>query len=132
MKTILFADDRESIREYCRAALQNEGYRVLLARDGLDAVRVFREGAPDLAILDINMPRASGLEALEQIRSFAPQVPVILYTANGEECLRDRRASLAMAHVKKDGDLSELTRAVAAALGAQDSARRWQEMMECL
>ena len=108
MRTILFADDRWSIREYCRAALEDEGYHVLLACDGLDAIRVFREETPDLAILDISMPRASGLEALERIRSLAPQVPVILFTAHGEECLRDRRAALATACVAKSEDLKRV------------------------
>jgi two-component system, NtrC family, response regulator AtoC len=121
MKTILFADDRKSIREYCRAALEGEGYHVLLARDGLDAIRVFREENPDLAILDINMPRASGLEVLERIKSIAPQVPVILFTAHAEVCLQDRRASLATACVGKDGDLSELKRMIAGALDARGS-----------
>jgi CheY-like chemotaxis protein len=124
MKTVLFADDRRSIREYCRVALENEGYHVLLASDGLDAVRVFREEAPDLAILDISMPRASGLEALEQIRTFAPQVPVILFTANDEECLRDRRASLATACIGKTEDLTELKRAIAGALLAREEFAR--------
>jgi CheY-like chemotaxis protein len=121
MKKILFADDRRSIREYCRAALEDEGYHVLLACDGLEAIRVFREESPDLAVLDISMPRASGLEALERIRSFAPQVPVVLFTAHVEECLRDRRASLATACVAKNEDVSELKRAIAGALDARGS-----------
>jgi CheY-like chemotaxis protein len=121
MKTILFADDRKSIREYCRASLEDEGYHVLLACDGLDAIRVCREEAPDLAVLDVSMPRASGLEALERIRGFAPQVPVILFTAHAEDCLQDRRASLAAACIRKADDLSELKRAIAGALDARDS-----------
>ena len=108
MKTILFADDRRNIREYCRAALEDEGYRVVLACDGVDALRVFFEESPDLAILDISMPRMNGLEALERISSIAPQVPVVLFTAHVEDCLRDRRASLAAACVEKDEDLSDV------------------------
>ena len=94
---------------------------MLLACDGLDAIRVFREETPDLAVLDISMPRANGMEVLERIRSFAPQVPVVLFTAHGEECLRDRRASLATACVAKNEDLSELKRAIAAALDRRGS-----------
>jgi CheY-like chemotaxis protein len=124
MKTILVADDSKNIREYCRSALEDDGYRVALACDGLDAIRVFSEETPDLAILDISMPRASGLEALQQIKSLAPQVPVILFTAHEEDCLRDRRASLATACVRKSEDLSELKRLIVAAFKALSSEDR--------
>jgi CheY-like chemotaxis protein len=124
MKTILVADDSKNIREYCRAALEDDGYRVALACDGLDAIRVFLEESPDLAILDVSMPRASGLEALERINDLAPRVPVILFTAHDEDCLRDRRASLATACVKKGEDLSELKRVIAATFKALSSEGR--------
>ena len=70
MKTILFADDNRNIREYCRASLEHDGYRVVVAADGQEAIRVFAEETPDLAILDISMPRATGLEVLERIRGW--------------------------------------------------------------
>ena len=84
-----FADDNKNIREYCRAALEEEGYRVVLARDGVEALQVFCSEVPDLAILDISMPRAGGLDVLEQIHRLAPEIPAILYTAHDEDCLRD-------------------------------------------
>ncbi len=124
MRTILFADDSKNIREYCRAALEDDGYRVALACDGLDAIRVFMEEAPELAILDISMPRANGLEALERIRGLAPQVPVILFTAHEEDCLRDQRAALATACVRKNEDLSDLKRVIADAFKALSSEGR--------
>ena len=124
MKTILFADDRRSIREYCRASLEDEGYRVVLACDGVDAVRAFFGETPDLVILDISMPRMNGLEVLERINSIAPHIPVVLFTAHDEDCLRDRRASLAAACVGKDEDPSELKRVVAATLTALSSQDR--------
>ena len=116
MNTILFADDNKNIREYCRAALEDEGYRVVLARDGIEAFQVFRSETPDLAILDISMPRASGLDALEQIRGLAPTVPVILFTAHEEDCLHDQRAAFATACVGKNADLSDLKRILTRAL----------------
>jgi CheY-like chemotaxis protein len=112
MKTILFADDNKNIRAYCRAAFEDEGYRVVLARDGIEAVRVFRCEAPDVAILDIFMPRSGGLDALEQIKEFAPWTPTILFTANTDVCLVDRRAALATACVEKSEDLGDLKRLV--------------------
>jgi len=121
MKTILFADDHKNIREYCRRALTDEGYRVVLARDGIEALEVFLAEAPDLAILDISMPRCSGLEALKQMKRYSPQVPVILFTAHDEECMRDRRAQLATACVEKAEDLAEMKRVVASALHGRTS-----------
>jgi CheY-like chemotaxis protein len=118
MKTILLADDSKNIREYCRAALEEEGYRVVLARDGKDAVSAFRAQTPDLAILDICMPGFNGLEALERIKQIEPMVPVILFTAYDEDCVRDHRGGLAVACVEKSEDLNELKRAVANALRA--------------
>jgi two-component system response regulator (stage 0 sporulation protein F) len=115
MKTILFADDNRNIREYCRAALEDEGYRVVLARDGMDAVRTFRKETPDLAILDICMPGVNGLEAMERIKAIEPKVPVILFTAYDDDCVRDQRGSLAMGCVEKSEDLTELKRLVAVA-----------------
>ena len=70
MKTILFADDHKNIREYCRAAFADEGYRVVLARDGVEALEMFVTETPDLAILDISMPRRNGLETLRKSRVF--------------------------------------------------------------
>jgi DNA-binding response OmpR family regulator len=112
MQTILFADDQKNIREYCRAAFTEEGYRVVLARDGIEALEVFITETPDLAILDISMPRSSGLETLKQIKSLSPRTPVILFTAHDEDCIRDHRALLATACVAKAEDLAELKQIV--------------------
>jgi CheY-like chemotaxis protein len=113
MKTILFADDHKNIREYCRAAFtEEEGYRVVLARDGIEALEMFITETPDLAILDISMPRSSGLETLEQIKSLSPRTPVILFTAHDGDCMRDHRALLATAYVAKTENLAELKQIV--------------------
>ena len=77
--------------------------------------RIVRE-APDLAIFDIAMPRAGGLDALERIKRFSPGFPVILFTANDEDCLRDKRAALAVACLEKTSNLRELKGLVAATI----------------
>jgi CheY-like chemotaxis protein len=119
MTTILVADDNRSIREYCRRELEDDGYYVLLARDGAEACYRVRCDRPDAAILDILMPAMDGLAALEQIRSFDPEMPVIFFTACDDACLTDRRSRLATACVEKSEDLSELKRVVHAALTAR-------------
>lgn len=112
MKTILLTDDSKNIREYCRVALEDEGYRVVLAADGLDALQAFCRETPDLVILDIGMPRMNGLEALPRLKAIAPEIPVILFTARDEDCVRDHRGDLATACVEKCADLTELTRTI--------------------
>ena len=62
------------------------------------------------------MPGVNGLEALERIKQIEPTVPVILFTAYDEDCVRDHRGGLAVACVEKSEDLNELKRAVASAL----------------
>jgi PAS domain S-box-containing protein len=77
---ILLAEDEPLVRRVARAALEREGYRVVEACDGLEAVERMRESAApvDLAVLDLSMPRMGGLEALAELRRLAPELPVIL------------------------------------------------------
>jgi CheY-like chemotaxis protein len=113
MKTILFADDQKNIREFCGVLFAGEGYRVLLARDGIEAIEMFISESPDLAVLDISMPRSSGLEALERIKGLSPQTPVILFTAHAGDYSGDGRTQSAVACIEKSQDLAELKRIVA-------------------
>jgi len=119
MATILFADDCANIREFCRQELEEEGYRVLLARDGEEAVNMVRSGTPDLAILDIWMPRVNGLEAAERIALIAPRIRIILFTNNDDLCLRDPRSAFAAACVEKSTDFAELKRTVVTVLSSR-------------
>jgi CheY-like chemotaxis protein len=112
MKTILFADDNQGVREFCREELEDEGYRVVLARNGEEAIRALRKETPDVVVLDLRMPGMGGLDAVEQIRKLAPRLPVIFFTANDDDCLRDRRSRLATGCVEKSEDLSELKRRI--------------------
>jgi len=116
MLRILLADDNRNIREYCRLALEDDGYAVVVARDGAEAVRLTRRLRPDLVILDIHMPGMDGLEAVERIESIEPELPVVLFTSFDDACMRDERACHATACVEKREDLTELKRVVAAAL----------------
>jgi CheY-like chemotaxis protein len=129
MQTILLADDHKNIREYCGVAFAEEGYRVLLAEDGAEAIAKFALEMPDLVILDISMPVTNGLEALERIKKLSSRTPVVLFTAHEDDCLRDRRALQATACVAKAADLNELKRTVGRILKRQaheahDKSRR--------
>lgn len=84
---ILVVDDEQGSRLMCRAALESEGYEILEAADGDEAVRVFREARPELILMDAVMPRMSGIAALEAIRRLpgGPDVPVLMVTGYNDE-----------------------------------------------
>jgi CheY-like chemotaxis protein len=127
VKTVLFADDNEGMRELCRRVFEEEGYRVVLAEDGVEAVDVVKAEHPDVAIVDVRMPRKGGLEVAEQLHSSHPKVPVILYTAFDDMCAGDRRSQFAAACISKSSDFTELTLAVGRLLsrGGQDDLYRF-------
>ena len=76
-KRVLFVDDEPCMREIMTMLLNEEGYEVLTAIDGLDALAQLREITPDLIISDLNMPRMSGLEFLAVVRRRFPSIPAI-------------------------------------------------------
>ena len=76
-KRVLFVDDEPCMREIMAMLLNEEGYDVSTASDGVDALYQLRASTPDLIISDINMPRMSGLELLSVVRRRFPAIPVI-------------------------------------------------------
>lgn len=91
--TILIVDDEEPIRDFIRRNLEVRGYRVLLARDGLEALSAFEQHQPDLIILDVMMPNLNGLEVCRRIRQTSI-VPIVVLTALGEEADKIRAFDL--------------------------------------
>ena len=81
--TVLVADDEKNIREGLREALMLDGYDVLLAADGKEALDTVNRGDVDLLITDLKMPRLSGEELLKSVASQFPTVPVIILTGHG-------------------------------------------------
>lgn len=88
---ILLAEDEPQVRRVARLALEREGYTVIEACDGLEAVEWMSSTAepPQLAVLDISMPRMGGLEALAELRRIAPDLPVLLTSGHFNEETRD-------------------------------------------
>jgi DNA-binding response OmpR family regulator len=82
---ILIAEDDEHTREALREVLSMEGYEVVTASDGLQAVDFFRVTKPDFVCLDVMMPGQNGYEACKQIRRHDEQVPILFLTAKAEE-----------------------------------------------
>ncbi|MBA3432647.1 MAG: response regulator transcription factor [Actinobacteria bacterium] len=82
--TILLVDDEDSIQTLLTFPLERDGYRVVQARDGEEALHRFGEEDVDLVVLDVMLPRLDGLEVCKRLRSQS-SVPIIMLTARGEE-----------------------------------------------
>jgi DNA-binding response OmpR family regulator len=83
-QTILVVDDQSSVRQLVQEYLTEQGFRVVTATDGQNAIYTARHEKPDLILLDIMMPRMDGYQFLRQFREEA-QTPVIIITAREEE-----------------------------------------------
>jgi CheY-like chemotaxis protein len=116
-KSILFADDNVHIREFCQRTFAEEGYRVVLARDGDEAVRLAIKEYFDLIILDVGMPSVTGLEAAQRIKTVCPCVPIVFFTAHDKGRFSSGFREFAVACVEKTEDLTELKQVVARLTG---------------
>jgi len=83
-RLILVVDDEPRMIRFIRMNLELEGYRVVEATDGLEALDRVREDLPDLVVMDVQMPEMDGFEALEHIRQVST-VPVIMLTVKADE-----------------------------------------------
>lgn len=113
---MLVVDDEEAIAEAVRARLESEGYRVLVAHDGPEAIRLCEERRPDLVVLDLMLPGMDGLEVCEAIQR-ERWVPVLMLTARTEEA--DKVAGFAVGaddYLTKPFSLRELAVRVRAIL----------------
>jgi DNA-binding response OmpR family regulator len=82
--TIMLVDDEESIQKLLTYPLEREGYTVVQARDGEEALRRFAEQPVDLVVLDVMLPRLDGLEVCRRLRT-GSAVPIIMLTARDDE-----------------------------------------------
>ena len=120
MQTILVADDDPDIQALVVLRLERSGYRVLRAADGQQALDLALREHPDLAVLDITMPKLDGYEVTKNLRANAEtaEMPVILLTARVQESdvARGLEAG-ATEYVKKPFSPQELGARVSAILG---------------
>ncbi len=111
MKKILVIDDEIHLRELYRAELTEEGYQVILAKDGFEGIRFCEEQNPDLIVVDIRMPGMDGLETIARILNIERGRPIIIHSAypNYQDNFMSWNAD---AFIVKSGDLSELKRKI--------------------
>ena len=83
METILIVDDEKNYLLVLSAVLEDEGYEVLTAPDGPEALEIHKSSDLDLIVTDMKMPGMDGIELLEQVKARDPELPVIMMTAHG-------------------------------------------------
>lgn len=81
--SILIVDDEPSILETLGGILSDEGFEVITASNGYEAIKQLAQAAPDLVLLDIWMPGMDGIETLKEVRKEHPSVPVVIITGHG-------------------------------------------------
>jgi DNA-binding response OmpR family regulator len=105
MKILIVDDDQNILRLY-KEELEEEGYNVVTASNGQEAMEQFEKESPDLVTLDILLPDVDGIKLLRQMKEKRPRMPVIMSTAYD---YRDDFAVWASeAYIVKSSDLSEL------------------------
>jgi DNA-binding response OmpR family regulator len=127
---ILLVDDERAIQTLLSYPLQKDGYEVVCASDGREALARFDDGAYDLIVLDVMMPRLDGLEVCRRVRAKST-VPIIMLTARAEEV--DKVVGLELGaddYITKPFSLREFRSRVKAALRRSTWAQRNQELGE--
>ena len=121
---VLVVDDEHLIRWSLEHNLRKQGYDVLTAGSGEDALRLVREEQPDLVLLDIQLPGISGMEVLEKIKEFDDEIIVIMVTAHGglETAVNAMRVG-AYDYINKPFNLDEIAVVVKKALETFDLRR---------
>jgi two-component system, chemotaxis family, chemotaxis protein CheY len=105
---ILAVDDDEGIRGFVQMALEDEGYGVLLARDGVEALELLERTRPELILLDMRMPQMNGWQFIEAYRqAFESHAPIVVMTA-GRDAAQAASQVGASGHLAKPFDLHDL------------------------
>jgi len=123
-KTVLVVEDTELLRRMYSDRLTQDGYRVLLAADGLEALSILRSDTPDLILLDLVMPKMSGLEVLDLLKKdprLAP-IPVIVLSNLGQEADIARGVEMGAVDylVKNDAKPSDIAAKIAEYVSGRD------------
>ena len=85
MPTILVVDDAAFMRMRCKKLLSQSGFDVIEAATGAQAVEAYKEGRPDVVLLDITMPDMDGLTALKELKKLDPEAKIAMVSAMGQQ-----------------------------------------------
>ena len=114
---VVLVDDHDLFRTGLRTLLEEQGLQIVgEAANGKDAIRLVRELAPDIVVMDLNMPGISGVEATRQISSIAPLTRVVVLTISDlDNDVMDAILAGACGYLLKDSSIEELMRGISAA-----------------
>ena len=117
MPRILLADDQEEFRDVIREALEEEGYEVVVAEDGQQALELFGTAGPfDVLLFDHDMPRVTGRDAIASLRARGVRTPGLILTGSTlltEEQLQGLDVALVRKPVPLDALIAKIRRALA-------------------
>ena len=114
MSTVLVVDDEKNYLVVLEDLLEDEGYKVLTASSGAEALELVARAPVDTVLSDIKMPGISGIELLDKLLAFDPDLPVILMTAFAEvDQAVEAMKKGALDHIQKPFDNRDVKRAVA-------------------
>ena len=114
---ILVIEDEGHVAGFIRDALTEIGYAVTVAAGGADALNKVTDDAPNLVLLDLNLPDMPGFEVLDRLRARSPALPVVIVSGNTDPMMAEAALALgAVDYVTKPVTLDRLSEAVAAAL----------------
>ncbi len=110
--TILIAEDHDDSREFLRVFLEGEGFNVIEAENGAEAISLARQQCPDLILTDLHMPELDGVAAINQIRSLC-DVPILAMSGDGHRGMElflniDESAAGYVHYLTKPLNLNEL------------------------
>lgn len=115
-KTILLVEDDKNQLLLYKQELSLEGYNIITAQDGQEAIKKVKEHTPDLIVMDINMPKMSGIESMGRILSEHKKIPIIINTAYGSY-KDDFMSWSADAYIIKSSDITELKNKIKELIG---------------
>lgn len=93
---IMVVDDDASIRRTLQILLSKAGYEVMQARDGLEAIRLWRDHGGDLVITDLHMPEKDGIETIIELLSYSPGIRIIAMSGGGQTKRLDLLGNMAL------------------------------------
>lgn len=118
---IMVVDDDPGIRRALHILLSRAGYRVTQARDGVEALRLWRDGGGDLVITDLHMPEKNGIEMIVELLSHTPGIRIIAMSGGGQtrrlDLLGNATMLGAVLTIEKPFTLNEMMETVRRALG---------------
>lgn len=120
-RTILVIDDEEAIRKTMKGALEDEGYRVIVAENANVGIELIQSQSPDVALMDIWMPEKDGLTALNEIKQRGFEIPIIMMSGHGtiETAVKATKFG-AFDFVEKPVELDRILVLIRNALAARD------------